>query len=375
MLGSNVMAIINMHESDAALDKLASARVRGMIPFAGRYRLIDFPLSRVVNVGISDVGVLVPCKFGSVIDHLRNAKTWDVARNTGGLYLLVPKESMYDVNSIFKRDLEHLYTHIDYLKGVSKEYVLMTSTSTLTDIDYRDFLETHMSSGADVTLVYKRNPSWVRYSEKTMSLVMEGTHITDVEYVRADMNDYVNSHLAKFIIKRELFIALLEECRERGETDIYKDIIFRNLSRLNVQGYEYKGYAAHINSMHTYLKYSMELLQPEVRSALFSLENPVYTKAMNEAPTLYSNGANIKNSLISNGCHIEGTVENSMLFRGVTVAKGAVVKNSIIMQKGYISEGTELNYVIADKNVTFLQGHTIKGERSYPVVIEKGSVV
>lgn len=375
MHGSNVVAIINMHETDMTLGKLAWYRVRGMIPFAGRYRLIDFSLSRIVNVGISDVGVLIPCKFGAVIDHLRNAKTWDLARNTGGLFLLVPKEKTYDVNSIFKRDLEHLYTHITFLKETSKEYVLMTGTSTLADIDYNDFLETHMASGADITLVYKRNPSWVPYSEKTMSLVMEGTHITDVEYVQADMNDFVNSHLSSFIIKRELLIALLEECRERGETDIYKDIVFRNLPRLNVQGYECTGYAAHINSTHTYLKYSMELLQPEVRKALFSLENPVYTKAMNEAPTIYKKGAHVTNSLISNGCHIEGSVENSILFRGVTVAKGAVVKDSIIMQKSYISENAALNYVIADKNVTFLQGHTIKGERSYPVVVEKGSVV
>lgn len=375
MIGSDVMAIINMHEADSDFHHLSSTRLRGMMPFAGRYRLIDFPLSRLVNTGIKDVSVLVPCKIGSLVDHLRNAKTYDLMRNNGGLFLLLPKDSSYEVNHIFKRDLEQLYTYIDVLKGSDKEYVLMTGTSTLTGNHYVDMIEDHISSKADITLMYTSNPGWVKYSEKVMSLVLDGPRIKAVQYVQADMDEPINTNLMKFVIRRELLINLLEECRERGETDIYKDIIFRNLDRLHVRGFRYDGYSMHINSHHTYFKYSMELLDPKVREFLFNLENPVYTRSRNEAPTVYKMGAKVENSLISNGCQIEGVVENSILFRGVTVAKGAIVRNSIIMEHGHIGEGTVLDYVVADRGVHFLPDRKIKGERSYPTIIEKGSVV
>ncbi len=375
MIGNNVLAIINMHESDSDLGLLTEERVRGMLPFGGRYRLIDFALSRLSNVGVRDIGVLVPCKFSSVIDHLRNAKTWDLARSNGGLYLLVPKERIFNVNRTFKRDLEHLYTHIDFLRASKKEYVLMTGTSTIADMDHAAVLEAHMASKADITLVYCKNPSWVPYSEKTMSLAMEGDRITNVEYVQSDMESPIYTNMLKFIMKRELLISLMEECQERGETDIYKDIIFRNLDKLIVRGYQHTGYAMHINSNRSFFKYSMELLEPEVRAALFSAGNPVYTKSKNEPPTLYKDGSLVKNSLIANGCRIEGVVENCILHRGVTVEKGAVIKNSIIMDQCHIGEDVVLDHVIADKFVTFLPGKSLKGERTYQAIVAKGTVI
>lgn len=375
MIGEKVLGLINLHERDEDFGELSQSRVRGMIPFLGRYRLIDFPLSNIVHAGIKDVGVLVPNKISSVIDHLRNAKTWDLMRNNGGLRLLVPKQASYEVNNIFKRDLEHLFTHIDFLRESNKEYVFFSGTSMISDLKVADMIAEHVASRADITIAYTTTPDWVKYGQKVMSLGLKEKRVTDVEYKRVTMDEPIHANIMKFVISRELLIDMLEESRERGETDIYKDIIFYNLEKLNVRGYEHKGYVANINSLENYFKYSMDMLKTKARDTLFSKEYPIYTKPRYEAPTIYREGAKVNNSLVSNGCKIEGTVENSIIFRGVTIEKGAVVKNSIIMERTSVGQGSMLDNVIADRNVQILPNRSIKGEKTYPTVIEKGKVI
>lgn len=375
MIGDKVLGIINLHERDEDFGELSQSRVRGMIPILSRYRLIDFPLSYMVHAGIEDVGVLVPNKISSVIDHLRDARIWDLKRNKGGLSLLVPTQTSYEVNNIFKRDLEHLFSHIEFLKNSNKEYVFFSGSSMLSDFKIDDLVTEHIASRADITLVYTKTPNWISYGQKAMSFILKNDRIVDIEYKRVTMNEPICANMMKFIISRELLINMLEEARERGETDIYKDLIFHNLHKLNVHGFEHEGYVANINSLENYFKFSMDMLNTKERNILFSKDYPIYTKPRYEAPTVYREGANVQNSLVSNGCKIEGHIENSIISRGVEIAKGAVIKNSIIMERCYIGEGVELDNVIADRNVQIFANKSIKGEKNYPTVIEKRKVI
>ena len=137
-----------------------------------------------------------------------------------------------------------------------------------------------------------------------------------------------------------------------------------------MQGYEFKGYHRRIETVKSYFGFNMDVINSDVRQELFK-KNPVYTKVRDEVPARYYPGAKVENSLVADGCEIAGTVENSVLFRGVKIARGAIVRNSIIMQDGEVQESCELENVIFDKAVTIRSYGRLIGQRQYPIVIGK----
>jgi len=340
------------------------------MPFAGRYRLIDFTLSSMVNSGIVNVGVMLPDKPRSVLDHLRSGKDWDLARRHDGLfYLPSPSEE----ESIRKGDLKNFYHNLDFFEHSSQKYVLLTSGSFVYNVDFSQMLRFHQNTSADITMVYYT----AKEEQPGRNVVLETAEnglVTDMAEKPAIYDD---SKVAMnvYLIEKRIFVELVRYTYEHGGQDLLMDGIIRRANEYNIYACEHDGYVAHVDSTSAYYKANMDLLQPEVWEELFMGSNSIYTKGKDEVPVQYKETAKVKNSLIANGCVIRGEVENSILFRGVTVGKGVKIKNSIIMQKCDIQDDSLVENVICDKNVVISKEKWLKGANNYPLIITKNVVI
>lgn len=367
----NVMGIIDLDRADGSMFKdLAEYRTLGSIPFGGRYRLIDFVLSNMVNSGIDNIGILLTEKSRSIMDHLRSGKDWDLAKHRGGLSFL-PAVQRFD--QLVQGDVEGLFRNIDFIEHSTDKYVLLAGIGSVYNMDLTPMLMFHENTGADITIVYnkvKANP----VGEHLILKLAENGLAEDVVMKNGCADGELES-VGMMLMETELFCKMLRNAFEHGSKDFLKDAFLRNLDKYTVYGYEHKGYVARMNSVATYFQASMDLLKPDVLNELFLQSNPIYTKTKDEVPVQYKNGSSVKNSMIANGCIIEGDVENCILFRGVHVAKGAKLSNSIVMQKCVIEPGAQLDYAICDKNVKVTEGKQLKGDERYPFVVGKNIVI
>ena len=370
----NVIGLINLHENEEFLKELTRHRLLAALPFAGRYRLIDFTLSNMVNSGIQNVGILVPHKYRSLMDHLRSGKEWDLARKRDGLFIL-PPDHAHGTAGIYKGDMEHFYNHLDYIKRSTQQYVLITSSKMVCNMNFRAALQFHIDQEADVTVIYKPGATCSAEFPRPTGVTCQNGRITDMEVNPGDAVAGTDISMEMYIMTKSRLINIVEGCISRGEFDFVKDGIIKNIGRLKICGFAHNSYVGKVNSIQSYYRHSMELLKPESWRQLFDKKNPIYTKVKDEAPANYRDNAEVRNSLIANGCIIEGRVENSIIFRGVKIHKGAYIKDSIIMQKCVIGSDTTLESVICDKDVTISEGRKLKGERNYLLVIEKGMVI
>ncbi|WP_172255580.1 glucose-1-phosphate adenylyltransferase subunit GlgD [Saccharibacillus deserti] len=365
-----LMGVINLdHELDQ-LKELTYFRAGAAVPFAGRYRLIDFALSNMMSAGVQDIALFVRRKYRSLLDHLGEGRPWDLDRKRGGLFVLPPDWN--DPTDISSGDLQHMHNNRDFFDRSSGEYVVHAGSQHLSKVDFCDLAEQHKASGADVTVVYKHVDLLEPEHDACFRVdVDENGFVNGIHNEKGHHNLYIEL----FIMEKGLFMQQMEYCIAHGDSYFFRDAILRNPSGLKIAGYEYKGYHAVINSVESYYKNSLELLDQEKYKQLFSPEMPVHTKIKYEAPTKYLEGADVKNSLVANGCLIAGEVEGSVLFRGVKVEKGAKIINSIIMQKCVIEAGAIVENVIMDKDVQLSENRTLVGDSRKPYVIAKRSIL
>lgn len=366
----NVMGIILSGGKSTKLKELSTMRSSPAVPVGGKYRAIDFVLSNMVNSGITNVGVITQYSFRSLMDHLGSGKEWDLDRKTDGLFIFPPFLS--DENSGWYRgSADAMYNNLTFLKRSNEEYVIISQGNCICTTTFEDMLKTHKETNADITIAY-REMSDVPAEELTnMGILQVDSSQRITDFQEKPMNPTSNlASLGTYMIKRELLITLLEESVAHGYYDFVMDIIIKMLGKLNIFGYKYSGYWRSISTVQMYYKCNMDLLNPEINRELLG-SSKVFTKVKDEAPAKYNEEAEVKNSIIADGCIIEGTVENSVLFRGVTVKKGAVVKDSIIMQGSVVEENSTLNYAILDKSVTLSKNRCLKGEESWPIIIGK----
>ncbi|SHE29959.1 glucose-1-phosphate adenylyltransferase subunit GlgD [Desulforamulus putei] len=369
----NVMGIINLMEDEEFLKEISHHRPAAAVPFGGRYRMIDFVLSNMVNSGIRNVGIIVQHKYRALMDHLGNGKEWDLDRKRDGLFYLPPGQGCQQGS--YRWDLRHFHTHLDYLQYSRQKYILISGSNMICNIDYRDAFQFHQAMNADITILYKdMENTGEDLSRCHMVETAEDGRIIDLEINPNKMRGSKMS-MEMCIMEKSLLVELIHRCYSRGECDLVRDGFIRNLNRLRIYGFPYQGYLAHIDSIQSYYNHSMELLRPEIWQQLFFDKGLIITKVKDGAPTKYSKGSRVHNALIANGCIIEGTVENSIIFRGVKIGQGAHIKDSIIMQKCKIEEGALVENVIADKEVTITKGKHLKGEKNYPMVIMKKTVI
>lgn len=367
----------NLH--DMSISELTRKRTMASVPFGCRYRLIDFSLSNMVNSGISDIDVITHNNYRSLMDHLGSGKDWDLARRSGGLTILPPYITAYsnESNSLYTSRLEALKSIHGVIAGFTCDNVVLSDCDSICNIDLREMIEYHTESGADVTYAVKRMTLSDADSElyNVIESDSEG-NLTDIIGHRKNLAGEHDVAINIWVFDRRFLQSTLLDAIAHGYTSYTHDIISRNIGKFNFKVFRYDGFYANINSMAEYYAINMSLLDPANREALFKVkERPIYTKVRNSAPTKYVGDCKVKNSLIADGCVIEGTVENSILFRGVCVAKNAVVKNAILFQDTQILPGAFVNCIIADKNVVIRNDVMLSGHPSMPLYIEKSKMI
>lgn len=370
MIVKTVMGIINLQEDENLLQEVTEKRPLAAVPFAGRYRLIDFSLSSMVNSGVQNVGILLPGKSRAIMDHLRSGKDWDLARKHDGLFYLPPAETD---NSIRNGDVQSFYRHLDFVEHSSQRYILIAGSQVVYNMNFENALRFHQNTGADITMLYNIQKE-ESTSGGTVLQTAENGMITDIAIEPAVYDDSKVS-MGIYLMDKRIFSDIVKSCFARGGTNLLIDGLMKLDGRYSLYGYKHEGFVARINSTASYYSASMEILNPEIWQELFLDSGLIYTKVKDEAPVKYKQNAKVVNSMVANGCVVEGIVENSILFRGVKIGKDVHVKNSIIMQKCELQNESMVENVICDKNVVITQGKWLKGAPNYPLIVEKGVVI
>ncbi len=363
-----VMSLVDLQREEVYIKELTEDRPIASLPFAGRYRLVDFAMSSMVNSGIRNVGVLLPeNKSRSILDHLRSGKDWSLARHHKGLFYLPP---VRPENGEKASDLRNIYYNLNFVENSNEEYVLLARATSVYNIDFTKVLKFHQERGADVTVVTSR--AW--HSDPCSGLIVEpekSGQIRDAA-IKPDLKEGEYRSLGIFLMSKELFCNVVRYAFEHGGTDFRRDAILKQATGLKFYTYIHEGFSARICSTPAFYLSNLRMLEQDVWEELFMKDRaPIITKVKDMAPTEYKEGAQVKNSLIANGCEIHGLVENSVLFRNVQVGPGAVVRNSVVMEDCIIGEGAEIEQVITDKEVTITRGKRLCGAENFPVMIGK----
>lgn len=376
----NAAGIIFSNLNDNTLSRLTEDRTVAAIPFACRYRLIDFSLSNMVNAAISNINVVTNYNYRSLVEHIGSGKDWDLARRSGGINVISPYQTAHTPNAkLYTSRLEALLSmEQGYIKNMKEEYVILSDCDFVCNIDLSDVVRAHNEKNADITVVTVKIAT--DFTKKTqMLLVKTADDGCIVDFKLSNVYDETHPEMSAniFVMKTDYLRALVYEAKQNNANSLTRDVFMKHVDNKRFYAYCYTGYFACVSSFRDYFSYSIALTEdPTLRRSLLGLsKRPIFTNVHNSAPTVYKCSAWVKNSMIADGCVIEGSVENSIIFRGVRVKKGAVIKNSVLFAGTNVGEGTTLNCVIADKDVTVSDGITLSGHKTIPFFIRKGQKV
>ena len=376
----SVAGLIFSNIHDGSIPELTANRTMASVPFGCRYRLIDFALSNMVNAGVTKVGLITHNNYQSLFDHIGNGKDWDLARRSGGIKILPPFISSFSSpipDKLYTTRLEALMGVMSFLKNCNEENIVLSDCDAICNLDLSEVFAQHKNTGADVTVVtaelefgkHEFNSNIVRVEADGEGRVIGLSKIrpkSGKECLSANV----------LVVRRAYLIRLVEEASTKGYKDFYLDGLLPNIGRDKFFVYRHNKYYAVIGSLEGYYACSMELLDSKINKELFCVPNfPIYTKVRNSAPTKYTERAAVKNSYVADGCVIDGTVENSILFRGVKVGRGSVIRNSIVFQDTVIGANVVANCIICDKNVAIRDGRMLSGHETLPFFIAKGTRV
>ena len=367
----NVCGLIIADDIRIQLGELSRPRALSAVPFAGRYRLIDFPLSNMVNSGITTVGISTYYKYKSLMDHLGTGAAWDLDRKRSGLFMLPPYVNAETFIGTSGDDLSGV---LSFYQSQRHDYVIVASSDYIINSTYDDLMEFHLAKQADISVYYKDDGE----EPSSRKLILD---LADDGKVRTVYDDPLNPPtrhqvVGAMLMETKLFVSILADTMARGQRDVDFYYFIKLCEHLNVYAKPYAKTVLRFTSIQDYFKATLRLLRDEAcRNELLGSSLPIYTKVKDEAPTYYSDGCIVEESMISDGCVIQGSVENCMLFRGVMVGPQAKLKNSIIFQDTQISEACELDHCIIDKDCVLRPGIQLVGQEAYPVVIGKGAVV
>ena len=370
---NNALGIIFPNSYDTTVPELVTERAMASIPFAGRYRMVDFVLSSMANCGISNVSIVVRKNYHSLMDHLGTGREWDMARRHGGLNI-VPPFAEKGVR-IYSGRVEALGSILNFLENQKEKYVVMSDANIAINYDFNALLAAHQASGADVTVAYQKTeiPEGRKNDNYTLTVDADG-RVTELLF-----NDYrpgvQNLDLNIYVLERETLLKLVRDATSRGLIYFERDILAHNVNILNIHALEYTGYVAHVCDMKSYFDENLKLTDDENLEKLFPKKSPVYTKIRDDNPTRYVPGCKVTDSILADGCVIEGTVENSILFRGGKVGKGTHIRNSILMQDTLTGENVYLICVITVTDVGLRDGRVRSGHETMPFYIRKGATV
>lgn len=368
---NNLHGLLFACRSNPALRELTVPRNTCSLPYGGRYRIIDFMLSNLVNAGVSDVGLIVHAGYQSLLDHVGSGKSWDLSRKHGGLRILPPFGYVkYGGEDVYRGRMEALSSVRSYLERIRQDYVVLAEGDIAVNLPLEKLFETHKNSDADITAVCTRIPrSEARFS--TYFTVDEDGWISDVIIEPATPVGFESLEI--YFLSKRLLLALVDHCATHNLPSFRRDVL--SCMDLKLKPCFFDGYAARLQSVESYFHHSMELLDPAVRAELFPPSRGIRTQDVSCPSTYYSPQAKAVHSLIADSCILEGEVRNSILFRGVHIQKGAKISNCILMQGTVVQQDAVLRYAIVDKNVRVDAGRMLMGHEHYPLTIAKNSIV
>lgn len=364
-----MIGIIAANYQNDSFAQLTKERPVASLPFGGRYRLVDFPLSNMVNSGIFNVGLITPYMYRSLMDHVGVGKEWSLSRKVGGMYIL--PGSIYGLKSVQSKFLlRDIMRNRAFLDRSLPELIVFCGCSKVFNIDFQEVAEHHVAQNAEITMIYKKSEGGCQTKELYLELGPDGAVKSGHETPQGEDNCFMDA----FIINKALLLKFISWYEETSYLDLV-DIIMENLGHMKVAGYEFAGYMGNADSIRCYMRCNLELLDHQVNKELFQHDRPIMTKIQDSPPAKYWPSSSVKNALISSGCIIRGTVENSIIFRGVTIEENAVVRNSIVMQNTVLHRDTTLENVICDKYAVIRSGVRIFGSDMDPILIGKGQEV
>ena len=375
-----VAGLIFSNKQDQGFPEMTRRRTTASIPFACRYRLIDFPLSNMVNSDINTVGVVTHYNYQSLMDHIGAGKDWDLARRSGGIKILPPYVTAFEnhaAGKLYESRLEALMGSVNFINRCGADYIVLSDCDVIMNIDLSAVVEDHIRNDAYITMVAKKvNAKDALFGQNADVLTIdEEGRVTGLSYTAPTKGNYY-AHTNLMVVSRADLQNIVSDSIAHRYTSFSNDIITRQIKKKNIRAYIYDGFCASVNSLESYFNVSMKMLEDDVRMDLFAnRDRQIFTKVRNSAPTKYDGTAKVSNSMIADGCTIEGEVENSIIFRGVHVGRGSVVKNCILLQDTYIGDNVNLNCVVADKNVIVKEGRTLSGHETMPFFIDKGAMV
>jgi len=349
--------------------ELSSKRAIAAMPVAGSYRSIDFSLSNMSNSHVQKVAVLTQYNSRSLNEHLSSSKWWDFGRKQGGLYIFTPTVTA-DNNFWYRGTADSIYQNLDWLKQSHEPYVVIASGDGVYKMDYNKVLEYHIDKKSDITVVCKEMPEGTDMSRFGVVKADETGRVIDMEE-KPMATDCTMVSCGIYIIRRRQLIELIEKCAQEDRYDFVRDILIRYKNVKKIYAYKIESYWNSIASVEAYYETNMDFLKPEVRKHFLQEYQDVYSKVQDLPPAKYNAGSNVKNSLVASGCIINGTVENSVLFKKVFVGNNCVIKNSIILNDVYLGDNTYIENCIVESRDTIRANSRYVGEEGVKVVIEK----
>jgi glucose-1-phosphate adenylyltransferase len=371
-MAKSYMGLILAAQDTNDIRGLTKYRPIASIPFAGRYRIIDFSLTNLTRTGISNVGIIVPHSYvRSLRDHIRGGQFWDLNRKDGGIFLMHP--AIY--SEIGKSNVENFRSNLEYLYNSKENHVVVCPAHLVANIDMQSIIDSHEKSGKDLTIVYKKIDKDIKAYRGSTSVILDENNEVKNFGIIVDSQEGTNISLEIKIIKKDLLIDLLMSGVQNGLIGDFNKFIEDNIHKISTNLYEFTGYATFINSTKNYFKANKDILKKEIREELLLSNGGISTKINDTPPAIYKPDSKISNSLIANGCVVKGSVKDSVIGRRVVIKKGATIENSIVLQSCTIEEGVEIKNVIIDKNVTISRYQKVIGSEQFPLVIEKKSLL
>ena len=353
--------------------ELSRKRAIAAMPIAGSFRSVDFALSNMSNSHIQSVAVLTQYNSRSLNEHLSSSKWWDFGRKQGGMYVFTPTITA-EHSDWYRGTADALYQNLDFLKRSHEPYVVLASGDGIYKLDYNKVLEYHIEKKADITVVCKDMPADVDVTRFGMVKTNADGRITEFEE-KPMVNDSTTISCGIYVIRRRQLIELIElieRCANEDRYDFVQDILVRYKNLKRIYAYKLDTYWSNIASVEAYYQTNMDFLKPEVRSYFFKEYPVIYSKIDDLPPAKYNPGAVVKNSLVSSGCILNGSVENSVLFKKVYIGNNCVIKNSIIMNDVYIGDNTVIENCIVESRDTIRANTTYIGQPDdVKIVIEK----
>ncbi|MGG0719286.1 glucose-1-phosphate adenylyltransferase subunit GlgD [Robertmurraya massiliosenegalensis] len=371
----NAVGIVFSNIGDKHVPEITKKRIMASVPFGGRYRLIDFVLSNMTNSGINKIGIITKRNYQNLMDHIGTGKAWDLARKRGGIRVIQPYGDDSDGLIPIDNRLDTLKGIMYYLDKTDEKYVILSDCDVVCNLSYADILKNHIDHHADVTVLYKRSSEYAIWKgNRTVFEMDENQRIIKVKDA-AHTKKGEALFLGTMIIQKDFLKRHIMQAVNYGYKRII-DYCGDHSADFTIRGVEFKEYSEYVDSLESYLKCNLDLLNLSVREDLFrKVYRPIYTSVNDSSPTKYGANAVVENSIIADGCIINGTVKNSVIFRGVKIKSGATVSNSIIMQDSEIGINATLNHIVTDKNVIIGENRMLCGHQTHPFYIDKGAII